>query len=293
MIFSFAFKRPFRGFAPPLHIARFVPTIAAIEGRNGMYLPVACLKCGKLFQVPAAAAGTEVPCPFCKRQTTALPVASPPAPLSLDDEEPPRVPRSGPTLIVIAAITVAIMFVVLGGTLLALSFGSGAISPQAWSEFTPPDQSCSIQLPGTPVEEHIEPSPADNITRGLNQYTTTGWFSRARVWFGWRDLDPAWVKQAQQDRDGAIINPVLTGERDRRKDQLSGAITKEATVRFGPNLGLEVWMDTPRGKLIERYIAAIDGPRPRLYFMGIESKSAKAGSPSTQKLFNSLRINKD
>ena len=59
-----------------------------------MFVPVACLRCGKLFQVPPAAAGTDVTCPWCREPTPALPVAAdapvptaPPEPLSLDDAE--------------------------------------------------------------------------------------------------------------------------------------------------------------------------------------------------------------
>ena len=262
-----------------------------------MFLPVACLKCGKLFQVPEAAAGTDVACPLCKQSTTALPVAgaSPAAaPLSLDDDPPAAAPSQGNRYFLASAALAMILGVVaLGGTLAYLRYGSGEIAPASWAEFTPPDKSCSIQLPGSPSEERIEPSPADSITRGLNLYTTEGWYSRAKVWFGWRDLDPAWVKQAKDDRDGAITNPVLTGEMTRRRDQVKGTVTREATVRFGPHLGLEVWMDTPRGKLIERYIAATDGPRPRLYFMGVEAKNATADGPAAQKLFGSFRIHKD
>ena len=68
---------------------------------------------------------------------------------------------------------------------------------------------------------------------------------------------------------------------------------KEATVRFGSNLGLEVQMETSKGKLVERYIVVLDGPRPRLYFMGIESKNATADSADAQKLFNSFRVRKE
>jgi phage FluMu protein Com len=269
-----------------------------------MFLPVACLKCGKLFQVPEAAAGSDVTCPFCKSLTTALPVAAAPQqePFSLDEApQLPPVPRpdaepSVParrSLFATAAIAVVLVVVILGVTVALLRYGSGSIPPSAWSEFTAPDGSSSIQLPGEPVEKHLETTPVDGATRGLHLFTTTGWYSRARVWFGWRDLDPAWVKQAAQDRDGAIINPVLSAERDRRREQTEGTIQKQATVRFGPHLGLEVWMDTPRGKLIERYIVTTDGPRPRLYFMGIESKSATADGPAAQKLFHSFRIRND
>src|SRR4029079_6745842 len=64
------------------------PLNKIIDGR-GMFLPVACLKSGQLFQATGAAAATDVACPGCKGTTLALPVAAMPAapqePLSLDD----------------------------------------------------------------------------------------------------------------------------------------------------------------------------------------------------------------
>jgi hypothetical protein len=275
-----------------------------------MFLPVACLKCGKVFQVPQAAAGTEIACPWCKATTPALPVAGMPAPppsdpppelLSLDDDDAPA-PRSPSRLtdegpapartfsLRTAVIGTVLVVVVAALTIAILRYGSGSISPLSWVDFTPPDGSCTIALPGSPATESVAPSSADGVTRGMQLVTTSGWYSRARVWFGWRDLDPGWVKQAQLDRDGAITTPVLTVERDRRKEEVGGTITKEATVRYGPNLGLEVQMDTRRGKLIERYIIALGGSRPRLYFMGIEAKNAAAESAAAQKLFNSFRV---
>ncbi len=269
-----------------------------------MFLPVACLQCGKLFQVPQAAAGTDVACPWCKATTSALPVAGLPTPdlpteepLSLDDapEEAPRrvkAKRGERPWILNVAIGFVVVVVVLGITVGALQLRS-LLFPPTWAEFAPPDNSCTIALPGRPTEESIEPTPADNIARGLHLYTTQGGYPQSEVWFGWRDLDPVWVKQALMDRDGAITSPVLAAERDLRKERVGGRIAKEATVRFGSNLGLEVQMETARGKLIERYIAVLDGPQPRLYFMGLESKNATSESADAQKLFNSFRIRKE
>src|SRR5438445_5724761 len=69
-----------------------------------MFVPVACVKCDKPFQVPEAVAGTNVTCPWCKAIVPALPVAGlsttdspstepggapvPTAPLSPDDDPP-------------------------------------------------------------------------------------------------------------------------------------------------------------------------------------------------------------
>ena len=266
-----------------------------------MFLPVACLQCGKLFQVPQAAGGMDVACPWCKATTPALQVAGVPTPAASQVEHLSTVNRQSfidavlkaksveRPWILNAAIGLLVVVVVLGITVGVLQLRS-LLFPPTWSEFTPPDNSCTIALPGRPTEESIEPTPADNITRGLHLYTTQGWSSRARVWFGWRDLDPAWVKQALMDRDGAITSPILTAERDLRKNQVGGRIAKEATVRFGSNLGLEVQMETSKGKLIERYIVVLEGPRPRLYFMGLESKNATSDSTDAQKLFNSFRV---
>ena len=274
-----------------------------------MFVPVACLKCGKMFQVPQAAAGTEVACPWCKATTSALPVAgaipiAQSEPLSLDDAEPfppseptateakpqaakPRPRRSRFKTVLVGLIVIAIAG---SGTLALLRFGSGYIPPSAWSEFTPPDDSCTFVLPGAPSGERIEAIATDGIARGGERYSTRGWYSRTVVWVGWRDLDPEWVKHAAMDRDGALTAPVLSAERDRRKDQVGGTIVKEGKVRFEAFTGLEVQMETPRGKLVERYILALDGPRPRLYFLGIEGTNVSADSPSATGLFNSFRV---
>jgi len=65
-----------------------------------MFVPVACLKCGKPFQVPEAAAGTTVTCPWCKNPTPALPVAglpdSVPAPAPADPPVPAPAAVSAP-----------------------------------------------------------------------------------------------------------------------------------------------------------------------------------------------------
>ena len=101
-----------------------------------MFLPVACLKCGKLFQVPETAAGTDVACPFCKQPTAALPVAAaPPAPqpLSLDDEPPASASRGNRSFLASAALAMILGVVALAGTLGYLRYGSGEIAPASWA----------------------------------------------------------------------------------------------------------------------------------------------------------------
>jgi hypothetical protein len=303
-----------------------------------MFVPVACLTCGKLFQVPPAAAGTDVPCPWCKATTPALPVAgvapapatsetgglTPPArpeqpdPLSLDDApapEPPAkaipvrpasvpLPATPPKprspvvkgllvggLSVVACLAALVVSLLISGRTIPLP-GAGHVPDSAWAEFTPPDGSCSFALPGVPAAEAVDPNPAAPATRGGERYVTTGWYSRATAWVGWQNLDPEWVKQASLDRDGLLIAPLLAAELSRRKEQTGGTVTKEGAARFGAQPGLEVQMDTPRGTLVERYVLALDGPRPRLYFLGVESKAATPDGPAARRLFNSFRPGK-
>ena len=282
-----------------------------------MFLPVACLKCGKLFQVPTAAAGTEVTCPWCQVTTPALPVAavaagpSPPAPtnpavepLSLDDAEslPSRpsmavasMDHSGfPLRTLLIALFVVVVVTV--GTIAVLGYGAGRVPGFAWGEFTSPDGSCSTLLPGAAVDEVVGPNPAAPLTRGGQRFVTTGWYSGVSTWVGWQDLDPEWAKQAANDRDGALIAPLLAAERDRRRDQVGGTVVREVTVRYAASLGVEVEMTTPRGQLVERLILAASGPRPRLYCVGIEGRKLAiegpaARGPAAAKLLTSFRIN--
>src|SRR6185312_2265145 len=121
-----------------------------------MFLPVACLKCGKVFQVPKDSAGTEVACPWCQESTAAIPVSgmpsplpsnSLPEPLSLDDEGTPAL-RPASRLIGdqkprrrswVRPVAMGILLVaaVLAVTLAILRYGSGFIPPSSWVEFTP------------------------------------------------------------------------------------------------------------------------------------------------------------
>jgi len=269
-----------------------------------MFVPVACLKCGKLFQVPAAAAGTEVACPWCKGITPALPVAavpdaappaSAPAPLSLDDAEPesadapPRPPFRFPLRTALVALLVTAGVGV--GVVAVLGYGAGRVAPAAWAEFTPPDGSCTVLLPGAPDEEPVEPQAS--TARGGLRYVTTGWYSGVSAWVGWQDLDPAWAKEAAGDRDGVFAAAVLAAERDRRVAQVGGTAVAVKPARFGYGPGMIVEMQTPRGPLVEQYVLAPDGPRPRLYFVGVRARTAAADGPLVRKLFNSFRVNKN
>ena len=279
-----------------------------------MFVPVACLKCGQPFQVPDADAGKEVNCPWCKNTTMALPVAgsnppvahapgSPaqPEPLSLDDDPAPvtrkrrlRVPK----LLLVGLLSVA----AFGGTLILLMWATGRSIPLpgrghvpefAWIAFGPPDGSFTIALPGDPIAEPLEAHPTVPEIRGGERYVTRGWYSRTTAWAGWLDLDPEQAKKAADDRSGALVRGLLDSEMERQRAWLGGTVTRgDMVVRLDSLLGIEVHMTTPRGLAVLRLFIAPDGPRPRIYVMGVESKTATADSVAVRRLFESFRIAK-
>lgn len=280
-----------------------------------MFVLVACLKCAKPFQVAREAAGTEVICPWCHQSTATLPIANATAPsavspatqvepFSLDDAPP--TPEPGlvrPEAVVARPRTrvpyrqifflLVVIILVAGATVAILGYREGRIPASAWMEFTAPDGSFTVELPGSPRAEPVEPNPTSPATRGGQRFVTTGWYSGARAWVGWQDLDQAWAKTAQADRDGILTLAVFQAERDRRKAEVGGTLVKEGPVRFGARSGRIVLMDTPRGQLVEHEILELEGTPPRLYFLGLEARNAapegEAGR-AAERIFTSFRI---
>src|SRR5437879_3731810 len=111
-----------------------------------MFVPVACPKCSKPFQVSDADAGREVLCPWCQASVAALPVAAPVAhapgspnpgspelaPLSLDEAPPssplpaaPTTETAPPFRFPYRRVIVAVLLVALVFTLTVVFLGHG------------------------------------------------------------------------------------------------------------------------------------------------------------------------
>lgn len=186
-----------------------------------MFVPVTCTNCGKPFQVPETALGKLAPCPWCEAVVTALPVSAPQpqaepqsqtatpqaadAPLTLDDEPPPKqkpsapagaqpVPSSAASPTRLRSWWSALGFRLLLGVALMLAVGAvtvgvlrwkgGYVLGTEWKTFTPTDGSCAVDLLGRPVEDSAEPG------NGGRRYTSEGWYSGTKAWIGWRALRP-------------------------------------------------------------------------------------------------------
>ena len=289
-----------------------------------MFVPVACLRCSKLFQVPPAAAGTDVTCPWCREPTPALPVATntpavppPPAaePLSLDDAEalsPPAPPAparpiaprwsAAPVAPPAPRVRWSLKQVTLVGlgmialaavTVAVLGFRSGRGGASGWVEFTAPDGSFTATFPSNPTASAVAPNQQAAVTLGGEEYAASGWYSGVRAWVAWQDLDPAWVKKLADDKDGMLAGPTLEAERDRRVKEAGGTLVEGRTKRVQTTYGhgFEVEVDTPRGKRVERYVLAANGAKPRLYVIGVEGPKLDPDGPLPARMMTRFRIN--
>lgn len=294
-----------------------------------MFVPVGCSNCGKPFQVPDAVVGKPAVCPWCQAAVAALPVGTaveppppaatapapkwltkyttdrpkayplPPAepPLSLDDEpsQPARVPPERPSGPVIRPAAVvgwlAVGLAVMALTVAVRGYGSGRVREAAgWAEFVPPDSSCAVLLPGTPVEEDVPANPAGSV-RGGSRFVAEGWYTRSAAWLAWNELDPGFAATAAWDRDKALAAAAIKAELDCEKARLQGTVVKEAEVRTSFAWGVEVHMDTPRGKVVEWLLVAAAGRRPRLYVYGLRATNIAPDSAVVRRMFTSFRVN--
>jgi 4-amino-4-deoxy-L-arabinose transferase-like glycosyltransferase len=258
-----------------------------------LFVPVGCSACGKRFQVPEAAIGKPAACPWCQAAVLALPVAAAPAtpatdPLSLDDDTPAPTPtQRRPRFIVLALLLIAIVATLT--TVAVMRRKEGYLTSREWRAFTPPDNSCMVQLLGRPIEDSSAPES------GQRRYLSEGWYSGTTTWLGWRNLSAVEVQIAAAPE--AWHNPQLTRLFDQEREWLAGRfggyVSKDATINFKDPLTREVRLELPdgRGRAVERMIVLPTGPRPRLYFIGIAGKRLDPDGEEVKRLFESFRVN--
>ena len=66
-------------------------------------------------------------------------------------------------------------------------------------------------------------------------------------------------------------------------------MTKEAEIRSNAFWGIEVHMDTPRGRVIEWLLVA-GGTRPRLYTYGVQATNIAPDSAIVRRMFTSFQV---
>ena len=190
-------------------------------------------------------------------QPAGQPLSPPPEPLSLD-EEPPSPPQSrrGRWLLLLLLVAIVATLATIG----VLRRKEGYLTGREWRPFTPPDNSCTVQLLGRAMEDAAAPES------GQRRYVSEGWYSGTTTWLGWRNLTAVEAQIAAAPE--AWHNPQLTKLFDQERDWLigrfGGYVTKDATINFKDPLTREVRLELPdgRGRAVGRMIVHADRPAP-------------------------------
>jgi hypothetical protein len=219
-------------------------------------------------------------------------------PLSLDDEPAPQPratqeaknrsrsahPTSRFSCIVMVLAGLLLMVATTALTLLVLQRKQGHLVTMEWKSFTAPDGSCGIDLLGPATETDSDPE------NGERRYMSEGWYSGATAWIGWRALTPAQVQEATAKEGWVQYRKLFFDkERERLKDMFGGYVARDATIEQNP-VTVEVRLDGAQGAVIERMIVMPNGPRPRIYFIGMAGKRLKLDGPEVKRLLESFRV---
>lgn len=274
-----------------------------------MFVHVVCSLCGKPFQVPESVVGQSSTCPWCQGTVLALPVAGSPAAdkpttgsnvdakkpaevLSLDDDAPGSPPATSPDQTVartsrrqrlrFGLLSVAMAALAMVVTLSLMRYKQGYLIGWEWQPFSAPDGSCSIDLPGQPREEDVDPAT------GERRYKSEGWYSGAKAWIGWRGLTAAQVQEASSDKGWVELRKsIFDPERERLQRAFSGYVARDGTISQSP-LTVEVRLESPRERLIERIVVMPGGSRPRVYFLGMSGRRLDLDGPHVGRFFASF-----
>jgi hypothetical protein len=227
-----------------------------------------------------------------------VPAAERPAPLSLDDAAPlppadrdrPRRRPGPPMAVVVLGIALLLLLVVIAFGM--LSYRSGRIPESAWRSYTPPDNSFTVDLPGEPTAEPLNPLPGAAGGLGGELFTARGWYSGAVAWAGWRDVQPVVAAVSTSNPEQWMLyRPAIDAELERQKKLWNGTVTREATIKFENPLTVEVEMNTADGHLVERMYVIGLKTRSRLYVVGMRAPNLTRDSHAVKRLFGSFRVN--
>jgi hypothetical protein len=183
-------------------------------------------------------------------------------------------------------VLVGLFLVIAVGTItfVILRYKQGHLASMEWKAFTAPDGSCGIDLLGLAREEDSDPE------HGVRRYVSEGRYSGRTTWIGWRNLTAAQVQEAHTEKGWVQLREkFFDPERDRLKEKFGGYIARDATIGQNP-ITVEVRVDGPQGPLIERMIVMPEGPRPRVYFIGMVGKRLDLDGPEVKRLFESFRV---
>lgn len=216
-----------------------------------------------------------------------VPAAKPDPPEDDEYTPPPAAPRvSRRPVLKTVAVWFVLVVVVTALTVAVLRRKEGHLVRAEWQAYTAPDGSCSADLLGRAVED------ADAPGDGGRRYSSEGRYSGVRTWIGWRNLTQNEVQTAGAPEGWRLLRlGLFDPERERLLTTFRGDMVKDATIQFDPPITVEIRLTTPHGPLVERIIVKADGPRPRVYFVGITGKRLDPDGPEVDRLFQSFHVN--
>ena len=257
-----------------------------------MFAQVACLKCGKPFQVGREKLGQGVPCPWCGQTTDAVPAAvevhplpadssdlTPRPPLRTGEGESAAPPKRRPRLLPLVAYAV-LLLVVAAAVFVLLRYQGGYVPDVALAEFVAPDGSCRAVLPGAAREG---PVAGDEFLPAGRRFAASSWLTRAGGEVGWFDLPAEEVKLLREE-------DLFRHLRDRRAKELDAAVTAEGVVRVDSSTGAEVRFTRGDVRHVDRYLLAKGGPNPRVYWVSVGGPNLDPDSAVAQRVIGSLRL---
>lgn len=267
-----------------------------------MFAQVACLACGKPFQVDRQKLGRPVPCPWCGKDTEAVPVAVDVQPLPPAEPAPPEPAPPKPAWNERAALPLAVrpakavaktrtplVWVAYAALLL---FVAGAVFVgvrlltvgTALNEFTTPDGSCKVLLPGRPREMPTDPTD-EFFPSGKRFVSAPGPFNKLGGEVGWFDLP---VEDAKLIRPEDLFRTV----RERRAGELGATAEGEAVLRVDSFQGVEVRFSKDNVRHLERYLFDPKAAPPRVYWVSVGGPDFDPDSAVARKAVGSLRVTK-
>lgn len=291
-----------------------------------MFVPVACLKCSKLFQVPEGAAGTEVPCPWCKAATLALPVAgvaSPPsasgsqavaesarsAPASPQaaptevlslDEDPPAEAHPDVTPAASSKAPAARPPLRPRSRLKALALGSVLAIAACFLTFAllrygtgrvPFFAWREFTAPDGSCRVDLPAAPDVSPVEPLEDFKMTRGGQRfaARDWYSKVAATLSWQDLDPERAKTMRPEDLAGGEFLRRRTELQATATGQEAVKRADREGIEYWYATPGGKVVDRMVVVGTGPRPRLYVLSYSAPALREKDQGLLRFLESFR----
>ncbi len=242
-----------------------------------MFAQVACLKCGKPFQVKRETLGQPTTCPWCNETTQAVPTVMDVQPLPPATDLLPAARKPRRKLLLYLAYA-ALLLLIAAGVFVGVRTFTAPLPGLSLAEWTAPDGSCKATLPGTVSETAIDP-PLRTLPNG-KRFRSASWMTKAVGEVGWFEL----TEEDATYRPVDLLNTVREGRAallEAKVDDVNGVDdTSDVTVKYTAGAV----------RYVERQVVVKRGKRGRVYFVCVGGPNLSADNPEAKRVLESLTI---